>query len=350
MKKQFFKIVLFLFFCVILFCEEVQIGKEIENNQAIIEGMKLSSKDIKIIEENLKKNPNDLPLRAKLLGYYYFKSIKEKELRKTFQKNVLWIIKNAPESFLAGSIQCKLDPVIDKEAFFEGKKIWLENLEKYKESIKILENAANYFFVSEGELAENLYKKLQTLNPDNPSYYEKLGRLYSFEIKRRVGKEKKDLVEKSLIQYEKAYSLTEEKERFPLLKELAEISLEAENFKKAKDYSEKLLKKSKELSDNWNYGNAIHYANIVLGKIALKENRKEEAKKYLIEAGNTPGSPQLNSFGPDFSLAKELLEEGEKEVVLEYLKLCEKFWERGKEKLKEWQVLIKNGRIPEFWR
>ena len=34
------------------------------------------------------------------------------------------------------------------------------------------------------------------------------------------------------------------------------------------------------------------------------------AGKYLVEAAHTPGSPQLNSFGPNVTLAKELLEMG----------------------------------------
>jgi len=38
----------------------------------------------------------------------------------------------------------------------------------------------------------------------------------------------------------------------------------------------------------------------------LKEGKVEDAKHYLLEAGKTPGSPQLNSFGPDMSLAEEL--------------------------------------------
>jgi hypothetical protein len=45
----------------------------------------------------------------------------------------------------------------------------------------------------------------------------------------------------------------------------------------------------------------------------------EEAKKQLLLAGKTPSSPQLNSFGPNMILAKELLDKGEKDTVLHYL-------------------------------
>ena len=58
------------------------------------------------------------------------------------------------------------------------------------------------------------------------------------------------------------------------------------------------------------------------------------------------------SFGPTMVLAKELLEEGEKDVVLQYFDLCEKFWIAGPanpgNKLKEWREVVKAGGVPDF--
>jgi hypothetical protein len=101
---------------------------------------------------------------------------------------------------------------------------------------------------------------------------------------------------------------------------------------------------------DWNYGNAIHYANMILGRIALQEGKINRAKEYLLKSGNTPGSPQLKSFGPNMSLAEELLKQGEINVVLEYLELCEKFWWfifRAKS-IRKWRKKIKEGEIPQF--
>lgn len=46
------------------------------------------------------------------------------------------------------------------------------------------------------------------------------------------------------------------------------------------------------------------------------------------------------------SLALELLEKGEKEVILEYFQLCSKFWKS--EKLKVWTDVVNRGGIPVF--
>ena len=77
-----------------------------------------------------------------------------------------------------------------------------------------------------------------------------------------------------------------------------------------------------------------------------------EAKKCLLESGRTLGSPQLNSFGPTMVLAKELLEQGERDAVLEYLHLCPKFWksETAESRLDQWSQAIKEGMVPDFGR
>src|SRR5207302_2318611 len=71
----------------------------------------------------------------------------------------------------------------------------------------------------------------------------------------------------------------------------------------------------------WYYGNVVDEANQILGLAARQEGNVKEAKQYLLAAGRTPGSPQLDSFGPSMVLAQKLLALGEKEVVIQYLDL-----------------------------
>ncbi|MEJ5167083.1 MAG: hypothetical protein WHV67_08675, partial [Thermoanaerobaculia bacterium] len=310
MKILKFSLFVFSFFFLAPFSFSQIEDEKIEISMATVEGAKISEEEIIKLEEKLKETPENLVLRAKVLGYYFSRSIKDRQLRKKFQENVLWVIKNKPESQLAGMPQCELNPHIDGEIYEEGKKLWLENIEKFKENKKVLENAGNYFMVYDKEIAEGLFKKLQEIAPENPIYYEKLGHLYSLKMIGKKGKEREEISKKALLQYEIAYSFANEIQKFHILEEMAKLSFEANEIEKAKKYSMELLDKKEGKEGKWFYGNAIHYGNIVLGKIALKENKKEEAKKYLIEAGKTPGSPQLNSFGPDFTLAEELLEAG----------------------------------------
>ncbi len=113
--------------------------------------------------------------------------------------------------------------------------------------------------------------------------------------------------------------------------DLAQAALEAGETELAKQHAtETLQKNSDESSDQ--YGNVIHNANQILGRCALREDKLADSKAYLLKAGATPGSPQLNSYGPQMTLARELLEKGEKETVLQYLDLISKFWASDNEK------------------
>lgn len=117
---------------------------------------------------------------------------------------------------------------------------------------------------------------------------------------------------------------------------------------KTREDANAVLSIAEKYRKDWNYGNAIHKANLALGRLALREDDIERARHYLIEGGKTPGSPQLNSFGPNMLLAKELLEKGETGVVLEYLDLCRKFWIGPFGQAAAWKKIINDGKQPNF--
>lgn len=98
------------------------------------------------------------------------------------------------------------------------------------------------------------------------------------------------------------------KERFHQVQALKYQAFKADEFQQEKNLALEYLDLANSYQTNWNYGNAIHDANITLGRIALRKGKIEEAKAFLLNAGRTPGSPQLSSFGPNMILAHELLE------------------------------------------
>ena len=117
---------------------------------------------------------------------------------------------------------------------------------------------------------------------------------------------------------------------------------------KASQYAGELVSRAQQNPRDWKHGNAIHDGNSVMGLVALRGGNVAQAGKYLLEAGKTPGSPQLNSFGPNMTLAKQLLEQGEKTVVLEYLSECRTFWKMGGANLTAWTATVQAGGVPNF--
>ncbi len=139
----------------------------------------------------------------------------------------------------------------------------------------------------------------------------------------------------------------EEKRFYELTKSLQE-KFEAGKIGEVKSSIAEIKRLLPKYEDNWNYGNAVHKINIFAGRMALQDGKIDEAKRYLILAGNTKGSPQLNSFGPNMTLAKELLEKGEREVALQYFDLCIVFWKSEHSSLNTWKEIVQKGGIPEF--
>lgn len=140
----------------------------------------------------------------------------------------------------------------------------------------------------------------------------------------------------------------DEYNRWLALGDAAMLNVAVGSHDKAGPYAEELLRLAPNYSKNWNFGNALHKGKLTLGRLALRAGELESAKEFLLEAGRTPGSPTLNSFGPNMTLAKELLEKGERDAVLEYFGLCGKFWKLGGAKLREWAAVVKDGGIPDF--
>lgn len=105
----------------------------------------------------------------------------------------------------------------------------------------------------------------------------------------------------------------------------AKKALEAGDTKAATRHASRMLRENTQRKA-WFYGNVVHEGNQILGLAALRERRLPEAKRCLVAAGKTPGSPQLDSFGPHMVLAQQLLDRGEKKAVIQYLTLVSKFW------------------------
>lgn len=136
--------------------------------------------------------------------------------------------------------------------------------------------------------------------------------------------------------------------RYDRLGELALKAAELGANDKAKAYATELLMGAQADAGGWNYGNAVHKGHTVLGLVALRSDDVATARSQLLESGKTPGSPQLNSFGPNMTLANELLKRGERDVVVEYFDMCRKFWKLGGGKLDSWSKMVRNGEMPAF--
>lgn len=178
------------------------------------------------------------------------------------------------------------------------------------------------------------------------------GEISLAEIDSSIGelKEKRQREAKHQLQYvirdiEKAPS---DESRWMAINEATTVAANAGEYDVAESYAKQLLDLSNNFKNNWNYGNAVHDANLAIGAAAFSRGNILKAKSHLLAAGRTPASPQLKSFGPSMALAEMLLNAGEKDAVVEYIKLCQEFWEESDKTLNTWTQSIASGHIPSF--
>jgi hypothetical protein len=133
------------------------------------------------------------------------------------------------------------------------------------------------------------------------------------------------------------------------LSNLAKAAFDAGDYTKAESYARELLAGVSTNKKDWNYGNAIFYGNMIVGRVALARDKNVSlAKSSLLASAQSQGSPNLNSFGPNMSLAKDLIAAGERDTVVEFFRLCSAFWQPQFSKLDEWSALVKTGGTPNF--
>lgn len=308
-------------------------------------GRNVTQDEAALLESQLVESPEDLSTRARLVGYYHGRQFLNDAARTKHVAHVLWLISNAPEANLLASPEVLILKALAAEGYEKGKDAWSSHLENHPDDLRILQHAAHFIRLDDRKLAIQILHHAQSLDREDPDWAKQLGQLHHLDSMLGGGAWDPEAAKRALVQFELAYELSDELQRGHLLTDLGTSAFHAGNIKKAAAYAEKMLEEN--VAD-WNHGNRIHFGNLILGRIALLEGNIEEAKSRLLAAGETPGSPQLNSFGPDMALASELLKLGEADIVLEYLSLCLDFWESGYGDLEDWIARIESGGTPHF--
>jgi len=136
--------------------------------------------------------------------------------------------------------------------------------------------------------------------------------------------------------------------RWSWLPDAAELAFDLGHYEKAQAYARESLQLSESYVSDWNYGNVIHNSNALLGRLSLLNKDVPHARAYLLEAAKSKGSPQLDSFGPSFELANELLLLGERDVVLIYLASVASYWQMDNGCVKQWVHEINDNQTPQL--
>ena len=316
-------------------------------------GTQLSKQDADKLEMDLKSDPGSFADRIELLAFYTFKkdALTPAELANR-REHVLWVIEHESSSSFASSPEAAFsvkDP--DPEGLQQAKGLWLGQVQARPKDTRILYNAGRFFSWVDGwQQSEELLQRAYALEPTNHDIASSLAGLYWRDARHcSTAEQVKGMAAKSLRAFEQALNDSHEpRERLNDLPEANQAAFEAGDYEQAAAYSNEALSLAQQPEYADISADAIHYGNIVLGRIALRSGDIAAASAYLLKSAAIRGSPHLQTFGPNMMLAKELLEKGERQSVLEYFDLCGKFWSLDDGKLKQWNSAVLSGKTPDF--
>jgi hypothetical protein len=148
-----------------------------ESNKAVL-GMNVQQ--VAELEALVKKNPEDLEARRKLLMFYAESGVKvlgEKRAAEARKFHSLWLIQHHPENELVTAWGTHIGPS-DQPAYAQARRLWLAHTERQDVPVAVLTHAAFFFTSSDSPLAEKLLLRAQAADPKG-HYSAWLCRLYA---------------------------------------------------------------------------------------------------------------------------------------------------------------------------
>ena len=302
----------------------------------------LDPAEVEKLEKKLVEKPDHVESRLRLMNHY--RMDRSPEARAAQLKHLFWVVENGPEASIA-TRGVFVSKARDAEAYTKLRDLWLKHLEDNPKNAKIAANAASFFGTDDRAKAEELLKKAQELEPKNRSWTQQLAGLYMRAAQDRQSPDPNG-AKNALAQYESLLAEADERMKPSLLTQAAEAALLAGDDAKVSKLAAELLKATS--PDDRNYGDHVHNGHRFLGHAALKAGDVATAKAELAKAGKAPASMMMERAGPSLTLAKALLEKGEKDAVLAYLEDVAELWPTGVDTVDQWIDQIKKGETPEL--
>jgi hypothetical protein len=145
---------------------QTPVHRDLSFLDVLSEQYRLSPAEVARLEANLIRNPGDLSARARLLTHYFQHAVSPPRL-----EHILWVVKNRPESKLAGSPVVRIAPhsnSLSTRSDYEAvRTLWISNVERRTADAAVLGNAALFFEAEEPERAADLFERSWRLDPEN---------------------------------------------------------------------------------------------------------------------------------------------------------------------------------------
>ncbi len=153
------------------------------------EGYRLSKAEAEALESLLNANPDDLPTRTRLLGFYYRGSARIYGADATIaarRRHILWLVEHHPGSEIAALAEVTIDAtghsLADRDGYDQLSALWKEQVRRHERDVAVLSHAAKFFQLSNKEQAASYLKQAQQLDPGSREWPARIGYVYALSI------------------------------------------------------------------------------------------------------------------------------------------------------------------------
>ncbi|PYT01037.1 MAG: hypothetical protein DMF63_05075 [Acidobacteria bacterium] len=293
---------------------------------------KLTALDVQRMEKSLSAKPDDVDTRIKLIWHYSstYDARNAVRLQDASVRHRIWLIEHHPEieeTRLLGFSRQDFSPA----SIDALKKAWMAKVAQSGTS-EIRMNAIDALKSYAPDAARSLADEGVKLSPGEYKYLLTVVELNTGDASKTATKEQADEAARKVLDYGMRALVLLKKERsddrdwyrFELLKNLSRAAIRLEDLDRASSFAQELVLDFGQASYTRTYDQAAHVGNTTLGLVELRRNNIAKAKDHLLASIRAPLRMGYNNLGKiDMSLAKAMFEKGEKNVVLEYLKLCQ---------------------------
>ncbi|HLH30707.1 MAG TPA: hypothetical protein VKY31_05860, partial [Terriglobia bacterium] len=288
-------------------------------------GKSISKAKAEELEADVRKNPEKIESRLLLIGYYGANAKTAAE-RTKLREHVLWMVQNHPEHPATAEPALREIPD-DADGNAKILALWTKNIAAHPDDLAVMKDAEKYFFGKDPAEADQLIHQISAREPDNREWPTELANLYRmFGV---PGETINDPAQRAVEAYKRVLALTNNQAaRQSLAGDMAQDAFKLGDFPAAATLAKIYL-------DGVDRA-AVQRGNTILGRIALRSGDLESSKQYLLASAGQGAARDISVSGPTLILAKELLEHGERDAVVEYLEKCAGLWPRGQDALQLW--------------
>jgi len=310
------------------------------------DGRDISEIEASDLEARLAKNPNDLPARLKLIGYYE-RVGRDKEIFSAGLEHILWMIDHRPADYVCYTLS--LGENHSDEQYAEFERHWIEQVKRHPNDDKVVGNAGSSINHKNRALSWQYFKRAKCLNTLEPRWTRRLARRARYEALNGDFAQRATYAQIAIEEAKNYFKLDDTRgEQIGLCMDVTPVAIEFGYMEQARQWSEWLLEGGR----NSTFRLWAQTAYLFLARIETIEGNIKAAKVMLNRALNSLKNDERSHVASGhqmIAVLDKLLEIGEKEIVVEALQVSiEKGAEEREEKLQEWLTLIKCGETPKL--